>query len=183
MTSDSSVVKHATVSGYLFCHLDGEWHLGLIDHPRLGVWHPPGGHVEPDEAPSEAVIREIHEETGLRKTSLHLISPDGPAMPPNFRINFCETQRELPRPWWVTDEVVGADGSHGELHHHVDHHYLLVSSSIGLTGGTGQHPFYWFTLAQLSELPMGEDFRALAIELFNGGSFQPTARLSRVSCS
>lgn len=37
----------------------------LIKHEKLGVWIYPGGHVEPDETPSEAVRREFLEETGL----------------------------------------------------------------------------------------------------------------------
>ncbi len=37
----------------------------LIEHEKLGVWIYPGGHVEADETPSEAVKREFLEETGL----------------------------------------------------------------------------------------------------------------------
>ncbi len=52
--------RHFTVSG--FVSQRGEtalhWH-------RLGMWLPPGGHIEPDEDPIEAVRRELLEETGL----------------------------------------------------------------------------------------------------------------------
>ena len=33
--------------------------------PQAGRWSVPGGHVEPDERPEEAVVRELAEETGL----------------------------------------------------------------------------------------------------------------------
>ncbi|MFB6158734.1 MAG: NUDIX hydrolase [Candidatus Nanohalobium sp.] len=34
-------------------------------HPISGEWHFPGGHIDEDEEPEEAVKREIKEETGL----------------------------------------------------------------------------------------------------------------------
>lgn len=37
--------------------------LGL--HKKLGVWLPPGGHIEPNETPVDAAIRETMEETGI----------------------------------------------------------------------------------------------------------------------
>jgi 8-oxo-dGTP pyrophosphatase MutT (NUDIX family) len=37
----------------------------MVYHERLGVWLYPGGHVEQGETPSEAVVREFREETGL----------------------------------------------------------------------------------------------------------------------
>ena len=37
----------------------------LIKHKLLHIWLPPGGHVELDEDPNEAAIREAKEETGL----------------------------------------------------------------------------------------------------------------------
>ncbi|GAB1820451.1 NUDIX hydrolase [Herbidospora sp. RD11066] len=40
-------------------------HVLLVDHPWRG-WVPPGGRVEPGEAPRAAAVRECAEETGLR---------------------------------------------------------------------------------------------------------------------
>ena len=34
-------------------------------HKKLHIWLPPGGHIELDEDPNEAAIREAKEETGL----------------------------------------------------------------------------------------------------------------------
>ncbi len=38
----------------------------LHRHRKLGMWLPPGGHIERDELPDEAAAREVLEETGLR---------------------------------------------------------------------------------------------------------------------
>ena len=38
----------------------------LILHKKLGLWLPPGGHIDKDELPCDAVLREVEEETGLR---------------------------------------------------------------------------------------------------------------------
>jgi 8-oxo-dGTP pyrophosphatase MutT (NUDIX family) len=37
----------------------------LHKHKKLGIWLQPGGHVDPDETPAEAAVRESAEETGL----------------------------------------------------------------------------------------------------------------------
>jgi 8-oxo-dGTP diphosphatase len=42
-----------------------EGRLLLVHHAKLGRWLPPGGHIERDETPDEAVLREVREETGL----------------------------------------------------------------------------------------------------------------------
>ena len=38
----------------------------LRHHRKLGMWLPPGGHIEEDELPDDAAVREVFEETGIR---------------------------------------------------------------------------------------------------------------------
>lgn len=38
----------------------------LHHHRKLGMWLPPGGHIERDELPDDAALREVWEETGVR---------------------------------------------------------------------------------------------------------------------
>ncbi len=37
----------------------------LHKHKKLGIWLPPGGHIEPEEDPNQAALREAKEESGL----------------------------------------------------------------------------------------------------------------------
>lgn len=56
--------------------LDHDEHLLLVKRgmePGKGKWCLPGGFVELDESPSEGVLRELHEETGLRGEVIQLI--------------------------------------------------------------------------------------------------------------
>lgn len=54
-------MNHFTASG-LVLHKNK---VLLVNHKLLGVWLYPGGHVEDNETPDEAVVREVKEETGL----------------------------------------------------------------------------------------------------------------------
>lgn len=54
--------RHFTVA--VFVAWEGR--VLLHRHRRLGMWLPPGGHIEPGELPDEAAVREVFEETGLR---------------------------------------------------------------------------------------------------------------------
>lgn len=47
------------------CFIVFENKVLLVNHPRYDMWLPPGGHIELDEDPEEALFREIKEETGL----------------------------------------------------------------------------------------------------------------------
>ena len=53
--------RHFTVA--VFVAWEGKVLLHL--HKKLGMWLPPGGHIERDELPDDAAMREVYEETGL----------------------------------------------------------------------------------------------------------------------
>lgn len=53
--------RHFTVA--VFVVSDGK--VLLHHHRKLGMWLPPGGHIERDELPDEAALREVLEETGV----------------------------------------------------------------------------------------------------------------------
>ncbi len=53
--------RHFTVA--VFVAWEGKVLLHL--HRKLGMWLPPGGHIEENELPDEAAVREVYEETGI----------------------------------------------------------------------------------------------------------------------
>ncbi len=57
-----ATTRHFTATGFVV-HDDS---IALHWHPKVKAWLPPGGHIEPNEDPVQAVLREIEEETGLK---------------------------------------------------------------------------------------------------------------------
>jgi 8-oxo-dGTP pyrophosphatase MutT (NUDIX family) len=54
--------RHFTVA--VFVVWEGK--VLLHRHRKLEMWLPPGGHIEKDELPDDAAVREVREETGIR---------------------------------------------------------------------------------------------------------------------
>jgi 8-oxo-dGTP pyrophosphatase MutT (NUDIX family) len=165
-------VKHPTSSVFVFRRLAGGWRIGLIMHPRFRLMMIPGGHVEPEESPAEAALREVAEETGL---AVRLVSPPAAPLPDGYR-----PPRVAP-PWWIVEYQVPADGHLDAAHVHVDHLYVAMAggehggadtggAGAGATrgAGAGAHPFGWYAAADLPGLDMFDDARLLASSLLAG---------------
>jgi 8-oxo-dGTP pyrophosphatase MutT (NUDIX family) len=58
----TEVTRHFTATTFIVHDRDVLLHL----HPKQKLWLPPGGHIERDELPHVAAVREVEEETGLR---------------------------------------------------------------------------------------------------------------------
>ena len=61
MDAESPLVRHFTATGFVVYRGS----VALHWHPKVKAWLPPGGHIEPNEDPVQAVKREVLEETGL----------------------------------------------------------------------------------------------------------------------
>ncbi len=81
-------------------------HVILHPHAKLGIWLPPGGHIEPDELPDEAAVREVQEETGV---AVELIGERG------IDIDYPGQPVQLVRPEGIQLESIGVDHEHIDL--------------------------------------------------------------------
>jgi len=150
-------VKHATASVFLFAHADDAWRVGLIRHPRLGKWMLPGGHVEPDENPAEAALREVAEETGRTARLLPGPGLDTPAG---------ADESPVITPLWIVEQHVPAERREPQPHIHVDHLYLALTPATPPTPDA-ELPFAWYTTDHLNTLDMFSDTRARAAYLLD----------------
>lgn len=77
-------------------------------HRKVGLWLPPGGHIEPGEDPIEAALREVMEETGMAVEIAPTTAPFGYGDPP-----------QLPAPATIMVEPIRAFGGDA-AHQHID---------------------------------------------------------------
>ena len=157
-------LKHLTSSVFVFRRFTDGWRTGLIRHPRLRRMMIPGGHVEPEESPAEAALREVAEETGLAVT---LVSPPAAPVPDGYR------GRRVALPWWIAEYQVKPDNHLDVAHVHVDHLYVaLADGTPPPAAGAGlpdaEHQFGWYAAGDLPGLDMFDDARLLARLLLTG---------------
>jgi 8-oxo-dGTP pyrophosphatase MutT (NUDIX family) len=112
----------------------------LHEHDKLGMWLPPGGHVERDELPHVTARREVREELGL---DVDLVAPEGDIASPTVESIPCP-QHFLLEDINVCRDEVG--------HQHVDFIYYGRAGSRDITPSAGEQPagdWEWFTPAEL----------------------------------
>lgn len=114
----------------------------LHRHRKLGMWLPPGGHIEPGELPDEAAAREVFEETGVEVVLL------------GERREDVEDPRQLHRPAGVQLERIGPD------HEHIDLIYFAVpAGSTAVEPESDEDLAGWYGPDQWAALPLNAEVR------------------------
>lgn len=140
--------QHFTATGIVF-NCRGE--VLLIKHRKLHVWLPPGGHVEENELPDDAVLREIYEETGIRAEIL-----------PNKRglSLSSEHARELETPFAVLLVDIEGDGKHN----HIDLIYACKAmNDVFVPNENEITDAGWFSCDQICDLETFDNVRKTII--------------------
>lgn len=106
-------------------------------HEKLHRWLPPGGHIEPNELPDEAAVREVMEETGVACTLLG-----------NPRMHYADPAlpRQLATPAGLQLEQIGPG------HQHID----LIYFATGVPAEP-RAKVDWFALDALGPLELTEE--------------------------
>lgn len=119
--------------------------LLLLFHHKLHLWLPPGGHVELNETPFEAVYREIEEECGIPPSQLTFIETS-PA--PTAGIHATSEQcTSIPLPFDIEAQPIG------KAHRHIDFSYAFTSSTSDVTPEEdGASDLRWYTLEEVRTL-------------------------------
>lgn len=123
----------------------------LRKHDKYDIWLGVGGHVEPDEDPAEAAVREVREEVGLE-----LELPPAPDVPRGEG----DSHRQLPLPRYLDRHRIS------DTHEHVACVYFGSVSHDAIVPGEGEAEVEhrWLTIEQVLDLEVMPSIRFYAFK-------------------
>ena len=138
--SEPELTRDVTVAVFVTCRD----HVILHWHRKLGRWLPPGGHIEPNELPDDAAIREVWEETGLRirLRGERGLPADHPGQP-----------RQLVLPQGIQLEDIGPG------HQHIDLVYFAEPADAGDALPALDHGARWLARDALADVDLTDELR------------------------
>lgn len=123
-------------------------HVLLHPHKKLGLWLPPGGHIDSPELPDTAAVREVHEEAGIE---IELVGERG------VELQGTNMPLQLVRPEGIQLETIAAD------HQHID--LIYFARVIGASMDTLPEvlpPMRWLRDTDFATIQLNEEVTAWA---------------------
>jgi len=140
------VINQFVTSGLVF---NSKGEILLVDHKKLKQWIGPGGHIDEGELPTDSVLREIHEETGIR---VSLISN---------KKGIVDTELDLP--FTIKLDFIDSD----RPHNHINLVFLCKAVNDDLKPQLDEiNDARWFTLEEALKLDMPGNVRSLIPQAF-----------------
>lgn len=128
--------KHFVATGLIYF----DKKVLLVKHRQLNKWLPPGGHIEENELPEEALLREITEET---KCKVKIISTEDNSLAG-------DGIQVLKNPLCILTEIVNTPPA---IHYHIDMVYVCQATSPHVVLDFDEiEDIGWFELEELSTL-------------------------------
>ena len=123
--------------------LNDDHQVLFLLHPKFNKWMPPGGHIESNETPLEAVRREAQEEAGI---DIEILTEE------SVLVN-TPVARSFPRPYLCLLEDIPAIREEPP-HQHMDLIYVAKPSDPYTEPHSPEgHSIRWFTLEEVKSLP------------------------------
>lgn len=119
----------------------------LREHDKYGSWLPVGGHIELDEDPAEAAIREAKEEVGLDV----ILTGIRPVEEKENGFYVRKEGRNILVPYFINRHFVN------DTHEHISFEYFALSDTRVLNPAEGekQDGLKWFTKEELDDPKYG----------------------------
>lgn len=145
--------KHFTATVYIISKIEGEIKILLHKHKKLNMWLGIGGHVEKDEDPFEAAMREVIEETGLE---VEIISMDK-------KLFESKGVTQLIPPVLILEEDIPASKKE-KGHKHID--FIYFAGTKNPQKVKMNEEFGWFSKEDMQSLKIGKDVQFIAKKAF-----------------
>ncbi|MBS0625027.1 MAG: NUDIX domain-containing protein [Verrucomicrobia bacterium] len=129
------MIRHFTATIYILHEGKALLHF----HEKLRRWLPPGGHVEENETPPEAALREAKEETGLE---VSIVAQE------NLWVR-ASNASSFERPFLCLLEEIPARKDQ-PAHQHMD--MIYVGRPVAAPGNDMPNGFRWFNRNELTEI-------------------------------